>query len=147
MTVAPVCRVGDTLNLTCTASVDFIRWSIMLDNEFGTLEEITATSNSDDTSQQMTQRTVNSTTFTFMRSSAQGASPLISTLSINSVSVSLNGTVVRCMEVGSVTSDSTTIYIIELSNSEIINMASLLQCCTYYDNNYRSIHSNIGHYF
>ena len=148
MTVAPVCRVGNTLNLTCTASVDFIRWSISLVNEFGTLEEITATSNSEDESQQVTQRTVNSTTLTFMRSSAQGASPLISTLFINSLSVSLNGTVVLCTEIGgSMMSDSTTIYIIELSNSEIINMASLLQCCTYYDNNYRSIHSNIGHYF
>ena len=125
MTVAPVCRVGDTLNLTCTASVDFIRWSIRLVNEFGRLEEITATSNSEDESQQMTQRTVNSTTFTFMRSSAQGASPLISTLFINSLSVSLNGTVVHCTEIGgSMMSDSTTVYIIEISNSEIINMAS-----------------------
>ena len=120
MTVAPVCRVGDQLNLTCTASVDFIRWSISLVNEFGTLEEITAQSNSLDESQQITQRTVNSTTLTFMRSSAQGASPLISTLFINSLSISLNGTLVHCMEVGgSMTSASTTIYIIELSNSEL----------------------------
>ena len=119
-----MCRVGDTLNLTCTASVDFIRWSIRLVNEFGRLEEITVTSNSEDESQQMTQRTVNSTTFTFMRSSAQRDSPLISTLSISSVSVSLNGTVVHCMEIGGSMSDSTTIYIIEISNSEIITMAS-----------------------
>ena len=37
---APVCRVGDPLELTCTASVEFIRWSILQANEHGTLTEI-----------------------------------------------------------------------------------------------------------
>ena len=112
MTVAPVCHVGDQLNLTCTASVDFLEWSISLVNEQGILEEITAYSNSRDTSQQVPPLRVNSTTFTFTRSSAQGDLPLISTLSIGSVSIGLNGTVVHCMEVGgSMTSASTTIQI------------------------------------
>ena len=37
-------------------------------------------------------------TFTFMRTSAQGDLPLISTLFIDSVSIGLNGTVVNCTD-------------------------------------------------
>jgi hypothetical protein len=115
MMVAPVCDVGDSLQLTCTASVEFIRWSIMVVNEHGVLEEISATINSVDLSQQMSQRVVNSTTFTFMRSSAQNR-PLVSTLSIDSVSAGLNGALVHCMEIGgSMASASTTIDIVEVS--------------------------------
>ena len=112
MTVAPVCRVGDPLNLTCTASVEFLGWSISVVNDRGIPEEITAFSNSIDESQQLTQRIINSTTFIFMRTSAQGAAPLISTLSIDSVSIGLNGIVVHCMEVeGSMISASTSVQI------------------------------------
>ena len=111
MSVAPVCDVGDPLQLICTASVEFIRWSIMVVNDQGIIEEITVNINSGDTSQQMSQRLVNSTTFIFMRSSAQNR-PLVSTLSIDSVSTGLNGTVVHCVEVGgSMASASTTIQI------------------------------------
>ena len=42
MMVAPVCHVGDPLQLTCTASVEFIRWSIVVVNEHGRDEEFTA---------------------------------------------------------------------------------------------------------
>ena len=118
MRVAPVCDVGDQLQLICTASVEFIRWSIMVVNDQGIAEEITANINSGDTSQQMSQRIINSTTFTFMRSSAQNRS-LVSTLSIDSVSTGLNETLVRCREVGgSMTSASTTIHIIGGINSK-----------------------------
>ncbi|MCG8626760.1 MAG: hypothetical protein MJE68_32760 [Proteobacteria bacterium] len=62
--------------------------------------------------------TVNSTTLTLRRISAQGASPLVSTLSIDPVSIGLNGTVVNCMDPTSSTtpsSESTTILIIDIS--------------------------------
>jgi hypothetical protein len=119
MTVAPVCDVGDPVNLTCTASVEFIRWNITVVNDQGIIEEITANSNSGDASQQMSQRVINSTTFIFMRSSAQNG-PLVSTLSIDSVSIGLNGTVVRCVEVGgSMASASSTIHIIGGIKSEL----------------------------
>ena len=131
MTVAPVCRVGDQLNLTCstatvTESIQFIEWNILLFNEQGTLEEISAFRNSRDASQQVTQRIVNSTTFTFMRISAQNAASLISLLNIDSVSIALNGIVVHCMEVeNSMTSASTTIHIIDINNSKLtINFLS-----------------------
>ena len=75
MMVAPVCRVGDPLQITCTASVEFIRWSIVVVNEQGMEEEITAIRNSLDPSSSPTERIINSTTLTFTRTSAQGTSP------------------------------------------------------------------------
>ena len=116
MSKISVCDVGDPLQLTCTASVEFIRWNITVVNDQGISEEITANINSGDTSQQMSQRIVNSTTFTFIRSSAQNQ-PLVSTLSIDSVSTGLNETVVHCLEIGgSMASASATI---QIRNSEL----------------------------
>ena len=119
MTVAPVCRVGDSLQLTCTApgiplSEQFLRWSIRLTNEQDTFEDITI--NSRVLSQQLSRRVVNSTTFTFMRRSDVDTLSLISVLSIDSVSIGLNGTVVRCFVPANQTiSASTTIQIVNLS--------------------------------
>ena len=120
MTVASVCHVGDPLiNLTCTASVEFISWSFTVVNQQGRDEEVTIFSTSRAPSQQSMPIIVNSTTFTLIRNSAQNVLPLISTLSISSVSVSLNGTVVNCVDPGNSTaSASTTIQIIDTSNSE-----------------------------
>ena len=114
MSVAPVCHVGDPLQLTCTASVQTIRWSIFrIINDQGTLSEITNSvfiDNSDDNQRKSSE--VASFTFIYVRISDQGASPLVSTLSIDSVSIGLNGTVVRCSDVANpMTSASTTIYI------------------------------------
>ena len=119
MSVAPVCRVGDPLQLTCTASVQAIRWSIfsVIDDQ-GTLSEITNSvliDNGDDN--QVKSSEVASVTFTYMRISAAGASPLVSTLSIDSVNIGpgLNETVVRCSGIANQTiSASTTIQIIDI---------------------------------
>ena len=82
-------------------------------NEYGMEEEITAIRNSLDHSLPPKERTINSTTFNFLRTSAQNASPLISTLSIISVGIALNGTVVNCMDANNpMLSASTTIQII-----------------------------------
>ena len=126
MSVAPVCRIGDPLQLTCTASVEFIRWSILQVNDQGTLEEPTTPVqiNSKDDNQ-VTERVVNSSIFAFTRSSAQEASPLVSTLSIDSVSIGFNGTIVRCSDVSNpMTSASTTIQLIDIG--EYYNN---IQCC------------------
>lgn len=71
MTMVPVCRAGDAVRITCTASVEFISWSTLQLRQ-GTLERISndQTINSRDTSQ-MTQVEVNSALFTFMRTSAR----------------------------------------------------------------------------
>jgi hypothetical protein len=62
---------------------------------------------------------LNSTTFTLIRNSSQSDLPLIVTLSIDSVSIGLNGTIVNCMDPGnSSSSASTAIEIIDTSNGE-----------------------------
>jgi hydrogenase/urease accessory protein HupE len=69
--------------------------------------------NSDDN--QRISKQVTSVIFTFVRTSAQGASPLVSTLSIDFVNISINGTVVRCSDVAiPMTSASTAIQIIDI---------------------------------
>ena len=112
MMVAPVCHIGEPLQLTCTASVQFIKWSILRVNDQGTHTE--AQINSRDANQ-MSQIEINSTTFIFTRYSAQGASPLVTRLSIDSVSIGLNGTIVLCSDVANpMTSALTTIQIIDI---------------------------------
>ena len=62
---------------------------------------------------------VNSTTFNLTRNSSRNVLPLIVTLSIDSVSIGLNGTVVTCRDTGSsMTSASTTIQIIDNNYGE-----------------------------
>ena len=132
MMVAPVCRVGDPLQITCTASVNFIKLSIVVLNEQGMAEEINVIRNSDDPSPPPKQRIINSTTFTFTRTSAQGDSPLIFTLSIDSVNISLNGTVVNCMDANNpmtLESASTIIQIIDTSNSKFAIQLSYPSNC------------------
>ena len=143
-----MCHVGDPLGITCRASVQFIRWSILQVNEQGSLEMVTtdADINSRDTNQ-ISQRVVNSATFTFMRSSAQRALPLISTSSIDSINIGLNGTVVRCADVGDpMTSASTTIQIIDISKP-IIHFSLVLCINSHYLYNHRSVHSDNECYF
>jgi hypothetical protein len=120
MMVAPVCRVGDPLQLTCTASIESgIKWNIFQDN-VQIVSDVLITTGS--TNNQRTPITVNSVTLTFMRTSTQGASPLVSTLSIDSVSINFNGTVIRCLDLSDpMTSAGTTIQIINTSQSEFVN--------------------------
>ena len=125
MMMVPVCRIGDPVSITCTAPVEFISWSILRQ---GTLQMITNIQiiNSRDPHQMATE-VINSTTFTFMRISAQGASPLISTLSIDSDGIGLNGTVVRCSDVANpMTSASTTIQIIDTSQGELVKLFTII---------------------
>ena len=121
MMVAPVCHVGDPLQLTCTASVEFISWSFTMVTKQSRQEEITIFSTSRAPSNQSMHIVVNFTTFTLMRNSPQSVLPLVVTLSIDSVSVGLNGTVVNCINTrNSTPSVSITIQIIDTSanNSE-----------------------------
>ena len=114
VTVAPVCQVGDQLELTCNNNETVIKWSFTVNNDqlrrTGLLE-YPRFINTEDESQQISEVTVNSTIFTFMRISARGSLPMISTLVINSVSRNLNGTVVHCTDVGTSTTASTTIHL------------------------------------
>ena len=124
MSVASVCRVGAPLQLTCTADVQNIKWNVLQTNEQGVLQEVTPVvkfTTAD--ANQMGEREIDSVTFSFMRTSAQGALPLVSTLSIDSVGIALNGTVVRCSDVANqMISASTTIQVIDTSQSELVTL-------------------------
>ena len=150
MTMAPVCRVGDPLQLTCTASAPFIRWNIVVVNEHGVEEEITAIRNSIDLSPEPKERIINSTTFTFSRTSAEDVSPLITTLSIDSVSIGLNGTIVNCRDANNpMVSASTTIQIMEASSSKLNLLFTIIKinASNPNDNGNRSEHFDIAHCF
>ena len=118
MMVASVCHVGDPLQLTCTGSVEFVRWNIEI-NKQGTLEEVfnPVHINARDDNQIKQQKVMNFATFTFTRSSDQRSLLLVSTLLIDSVSIGLNGTVVRCTDAGNpMRSVSTTIHISQIGD-------------------------------
>ena len=115
-----MCRVGDPLQLTCTASVEAgIKWSVFNQVNEQIVSDVLITIQS--ANNQRTTITVNSIMFNFVRTSAQGASPLVSTLSIDTVSIGLNGTVVNCGDLSNpMTSTSTTIQIIDISQSAFV---------------------------
>ena len=112
--VAPVCEVGDQLELTCNISGSYLRWILTMGNEQGMLQEHRRNINSQDGSQQISQVMVNFTTFTFMRTSSRDILPLDSTLVINSVSRDLNGVMVYCVDVNASRSVSTTIHLFDM---------------------------------
>ena len=111
--VAPVCQVGDQLELTCTTTTGINhRW------EFTVFpENITHTSHvtSLGISGTPPSLTISNSMITFSRLSGQGSSPLISRIVVNPVSSGLNGTVMKCFEGISLTDSvaTTTIRIID----------------------------------
>ena len=138
--VASVCRVGDPLQLTCTAPVESgIKWDIFQsESTFRFVDDVVITLGS--AKNQRTPVTVNnSIMFTFTKISDPGASPLVSTLSIDSVSIFLNGSVVNCSDLSdSTTSAATTIQIIDTHQGEfIIVVTKVIIICV------SCIHANI----
>ena len=115
--VAPVCRVGDPLELTCSSTGSLIEWSFIVGDEQGVLLNYHRLITSQEISGRVLMLLVNSTTFTFMRTSSQGSLPLVSTLVIDSVNRYLNGTEVHCLDVETFATASTTIHLFENSMS------------------------------
>ena len=111
--VAIVCNVRDPLELTCNSTGSFIRWLMIVGNGEGILQEYSRTIISQEGSQQVSMIELNSTTFTFMRTSSQGLLPLVSTLVIDSVSRYLNGTEVNCLDLVTTTTASTIIRLFD----------------------------------
>ena len=112
--VAPVCQVGDQLELMCTVTGMFQTWRFTAIPESGSavtyMRNILSTRSSGVDSQPTT---INTTIMiTFSRISTQNELPLISRMVINTVSEGFNGTEVNC--VNSVTSEvaTTTIHVI-----------------------------------
>ena len=111
--VAIVCNVRDPLELTCNSTGSFIRWSMIVGSEEGVPQEYSRSITSEDGSQQVSMIELNSTTFTFMRTSSQRMLPLVSTLVIESVNRYLNGTEVHCSDVATTITASTTIHLFD----------------------------------
>ena len=112
--IAPTCS-GDQLNLTCNVTGSFLQWSFSLIPEGETTaRDHMFTLTSLNPTNQIQQLSVNSTMFTFSRSSAANSVPLMSKLTINATSDNLNQTVVTCLDVEALESVSTTINIINV---------------------------------
>ena len=97
--VAPVCQIGDQLELSCSVAGVFLRWQFTMILEDGRSVTFMPVITSDGPSGIPPPVTANSTTFTFLRLSAQDVSPLISRMIISPVSEGLNGVQMRCEDV------------------------------------------------
>ena len=111
--MAPVCQAGDQLELTCSIAGVFLRWEFTVTVESGSAMTYMPVITSDGPSGIPPPVTANSTTFTFLRLSAQDDSPLISRMIISPVSVGLNGVQVSCEDVEAAESAATTIRIVD----------------------------------
>ena len=112
--VASVCN-GGQLEVTCTTTESFLRWNITLYQEAMTTgsDTFTRTVSSFGSTSEVSPLTINSSMFTFIRTSTEGHVPLMSTLLINPVTRMLNRTTVTCMQVSSPGSSTTVLHIIE----------------------------------
>ena len=111
--VAPVCRVGDQLELMCTSSGTVHRWEFTVFPE--NVSHTTVPILSVGTSGSSTPLMISNSMITFSRLSGQDSLPLISMARVSSVTNGLNRTVVNCFE-GVSSTDSvatTTIRIID----------------------------------
>ena len=109
--VAPVCQVGDQLELTCSVTGIFLRWEFSVPGTqmpFGT-----AVVSAGGPSGVPPPVVINSTSFTFSRHSTQ---PLTSTLMISPVSEGLNGVQVNCVDVVASKSVTTAIQIVDATS-------------------------------
>ena len=98
--VVQVCS-GQQLNLTCTTNERFLVWNFVpqLITNLGTSVMVEWLIASEDLTEQLQEITVNATSFSFRRTSAQHSSPLVSTVTIVNSSSALNMTGIRCTEV------------------------------------------------
>ena len=93
-----VCGVGERAEVMCNTTGHVLRWKITVPGHNGRTDTRLQTYNS--LSQSQTPLMIDSSTFTFTRTSVQGHLPQTSRLDIDHVSAGLNGTVINCTEVG-----------------------------------------------
>ena len=103
---AAVCRVGDHLEVMCNATGSIVDWNIAFE---GINDRVDSTVTSNTQVQDILP--LHSTVFIFSRTSERGMLPLISILEITSVTNSLNGSTISCMDSSSAAVE-TTVYII-----------------------------------
>ena len=103
--IAPACN-GEQLKMTCTTTGSFLQWNVTLLESEAMINSYTRTFSSGDSSSKQPSITINSTMISFVRTSAEGVSPLISTLVISPISRTFNGSRVECIELPRGTSES-----------------------------------------
>ena len=111
--VAPVCQEGDQLGLICntTSGIDHQwRFTVFPENVSYTRPPVTSTGVS---GVPTTPLSIGTSTIVFLRLSDQHVLPLISRVTISSVSRGLNETVVSCFELDTSLVATTTIQIID----------------------------------
>ena len=116
---APVCS-GNQLELLCTTTGGFLQWRFHVIRGNETMAtEFARTFRSSGTA--MSELTVNSTVFSFSRTSAENILPVMSRLLISPVTSGLNGTVINCVDVDTAELSSTTVIIRERESLHGIN--------------------------
>ena len=118
--IAPVCR-GDQLELTCTTSGSLLEWAFAAVSESEESRVYTKALSS--VTQDSTLLIVNSTRFIFSRVSSSN-DILVTKLSINPVTVSLNRTEVNCTNVG--TSETVATFIMIINENQIVGRDKLI---------------------
>ena len=110
--VAPVCQVGDQLELRCSSTGIIHRWEITVMMPHTMTSIINVLSSTGSGGSPVVR--LNNSTFIVPRLSGLGSLPLMSRMTITPVSRSLNGTVVSCFEGTSSTESvaTTIVYII-----------------------------------
>ena len=113
--VAPVCQVGDQLELTCSVTGRFLRWQFTVTLENGAPMTFEPVISSGGSSGVIPPVMANSTRFIFSRLFTQ---PLTSTMTINPISEGLNGVQVNCEDVEASQSAITTIQIVDAASKK-----------------------------
>ena len=118
--IVSVCS-GGHLELMCSTTGTFLRWYTRPNIENEVTRTYTRTLSSISVVNNVAPLMINSTTFSFSRTSIQGSLPLVSRLVISPISKILNGTEVKCEDViMGINSSTTTIHVIKNNLGELL---------------------------
>ena len=117
-----VCYVGDKIEVICNSTDSILKWRVTFFLENGSTAQLLPVPLISSTGLNVMIRVVGTSTLTFSRISERGlAVPLTSKLVIDTVSSSLNGTNISCMEGNlQATSTTTLVHIAGDLNGELL---------------------------
>ena len=110
--IAEVCYIGDRLQVTCNVSDTFLRWRFNYTFENSqTFSETTTASMARASFSSMENPKADIVALTITRVSEHGAVPLVATAEFYPVSVTLNRTVISCLDFDRMSMATTTVNI------------------------------------
>ena len=120
---APVCS-GGQLELTCATTGSSLEWTFDAFRENATTanENYHVIPRAGSPGPSLPLLLINSTMFNFSKTSADGASPVMSRLWISPVSRYLNGTVINCVDLDTANISSTTVIVRERDSLQGIQL-------------------------